>query len=86
MLFECTVTSVTQNVLMITTASCAFNGATLAIAFPTFTQSPACGDPYTYTYTIDGSATVPAWLTIDEVGLQFIISYTDAAFVGDHTI
>ena len=62
--------------MLVTTSSYEMDGTILLIDFPTFTQVPVCGDTYTYTYDIDSAgttATVPAWITIDETNLQFVI-------------
>jgi hypothetical protein len=52
----CVITSIAANVAMITTASFTF-GTPLTIAYPTFTQTPACGEALSYGYLYDGVAT-----------------------------
>jgi hypothetical protein len=52
----CVITSIAANVAMVTTASFTF-GTPLTIAYPTFTQTPACGEALSYGYLYDGVAT-----------------------------
>lgn len=82
---NCIVTSIALATAMTTTATFTF-GVPLSIAFPVFTQTPACGYALTYTYTYDSVATQPAWVTPNTGTNTFDLSSSDITLVGTHSI